>query len=550
MIKQIPPQYRIIFLALLFGLFGWISDAAIDSIFFHSRDFTAALITGLSVEEILLRAAIIACFLIFGLIISYEITKRDRTAEILQQSERKFREFFENDPEFCYMISPDGIIMDVNKTALAALAYTREELVGKPFEIIYPSDQQNKAVDIFSLWKKSGGKLKDIEMEIVSKTGNRHTVLLSATSVTDKEGKLLHSISVQRDITERKRTEEKLKKLQNELKKEKQKLEQVLNIDQRISSILQLNNLVDFVIENATKILNVEKCSLMLLDEDTQELQIRAARGLNAKVIKETRVKLGAPIAGQVVQEGEPLLVNDIETHHYLGRANRATYRSKSFMSVPIKVQNKLVGVVNIADKKVKTNGGSGTFNTTDLKILTSIVHQAAISIENANNYRRLELLSTTDPLTGIYNQRFFLQMLDKEIKRCERYPKPMCLLMVDIDNFKSYNDSFGHLEGDLLLKEVANVLRHHLRSVDTFCRYGGDEFLAVLPETAPHQAEVVAQKIKSVISELRLRRKISVSIGIAGCKAGFDRQDFISRADQALYIAKKEGKNRIAFAS
>jgi diguanylate cyclase (GGDEF)-like protein len=215
-------------------------------------------------------------------------------------------------------------------------------------------------------------------------------------------------------------------------------------------------------------------------------------------------------------------------------------------MCVPIKIQDKLVGVVNIADKKVKTNG---VFTMTDLKILTSIVHQAAISIENANNYRRLELLSTTDPLTGIYNQRFFLQMLDQEIKRCERYPKPMCLLMMDIDDFKPYNDSFGHLEGDQLLIEVANVIKQNLRAVDTVCRYGGDEFLAILPETASIQAEIVAQKINSVVTQLKLRRRITVSIGIAGCKAGLSRQDFIERADRALYKAKKEGKNKVIFA-
>jgi diguanylate cyclase (GGDEF)-like protein len=281
----------------------------------------------------------------------------------------------------------------------------------------------------------------------------------------------------------------------------------------------------------------------MLLDPETHELLIRGAVGLDHDIIKQTRVKLGDQIAGLVAKEDQPLLVTDIETDFHVARANRSHYRSKSFISVPIKIHNRLEGVVNVADKNSKE---SDVFTEIDLKILNAIVRQAAIAIENANYYRKLEHLSTTDSLTTLFNHRYFLLTLDREIDRLKRYPKPLCLLMLDIDDFKMYNDTYGHLAGDSLLKDLSALLKDNLRNVDIICRYAGDEFVAILPETDVREAEIIAHKLKNALIQQRFRKKVTISIGIAKCGTDMSRRDLIMKADQALYQSKRGGRNRI----
>ncbi len=148
--------------------------------------------------------------------ITLEITKRKRAEEALQESEERFREFFENDPEYCYMISPEGIVLDVNRSALRALGYRKRDLVGKPLNQIYAPESQRKMEELFSIWKRTG-KLHDEEMTIITKGGERRTVLLSAGAVREDRGGLKYSVSVQRDITERKRAEEELRATTNRL---------------------------------------------------------------------------------------------------------------------------------------------------------------------------------------------------------------------------------------------------------------------------------------------------------------------------------------------
>ncbi len=146
-----------------------------------------------------------------AIIISQDITERKNAQDALRESEQKFKEFFENEPGYCHMISPDGVILDLNQSALAVLGYRKEEIVGRPLKMIYASESLTKMEQLFTEWKKTG-RLQDEEMVIITKKGDRRVVLLSAAAARDSDGKILHSISVQRDITERKKTEEELRK--------------------------------------------------------------------------------------------------------------------------------------------------------------------------------------------------------------------------------------------------------------------------------------------------------------------------------------------------
>ncbi|MBU0469069.1 MAG: GGDEF domain-containing protein [Candidatus Omnitrophica bacterium] len=163
------------------------------------------------------------------------------------------------------------------------------------------------------------------------------------------------------------------------------------------------------------------------------------------------------------------------------------------------------------------------------------------------NRVFELENLAVTDSLTGLYNNRYFKDRLDQEIERSKRYKKPLCLLMIDIDDFKKCNDTHGHLEGDCLIIEISKMLTKESRLADIVCRYAGDEFVIILPEADVVRAKIYANKIRVAVNELELKCKPSISIGICELAIGMDTTSIIDKADKAMYKAKHAGKNRIS---
>ena len=158
------------------------------------------------------------------------------------------------------------------------------------------------------------------------------------------------------------------------------------------------------------------------------------------------------------------------------------------------------------------------------------------------------EQLSVTDPLTGLLNRRYLEKRLVEEIQRSKRHRFPMSLLMVDVDEFKSYNDMFGHPAGDTALKIVANALQDILRGDDVAARYGGEEFAILLPQTASMEAAAIAERLRQRVEHTEFpKRRVTVSIGIASCSNEIETPtDIVSAADHALYEAKNHGRNRV----
>ena len=149
--------------------------------------------------------------------------------------------------------------------------------------------------------------------------------------------------------------------------------------------------------------------------------------------------------------------------------------------------------------------------------------------------------------MTGIFNHRYFIHTLDQEIDRIQRYPQPLCLLMLDIDDFKPYNDTYGHPGGDSLINGISGVLKKNVRKVDIVCRYAGDEFAVILPQTTIPGAQIIADKIRTDIERSHFERQVTVSIGIAGFNSPMNRRDLIMKADQALYQSKRGGRNKVS---
>jgi diguanylate cyclase (GGDEF)-like protein len=250
---------------------------------------------------------------------------------------------------------------------------------------------------------------------------------------------------------------------------------------------------------------------------------------------------MGEGIAGIVAQTGEPLLIEDATNDKRFIASS--TSNVSNLLCVPLKVYEETIGVINMSNKK-----NNKTFTKEDLKIILTLADQAAVAINNARLYE----MAVTDGLTKLFIRRHFLQSLDTELRRSQRYGHPLSLMMIDIDHFKNLNDTYGHQAGDLVLAEVSKIFRKSIRSTDIAARYGGEEFCILLPETPISGVLVIGERLrkeveKSVFNYHGVEIKCTISLGSATfpVDAG-DPQDLIRKADLALYQSKNGGRNKL----
>ncbi len=409
---------------------------------------------------------------------------------------------------------------------------TKDEFIGVNFFDALFSDPMEK--ETFVKKMHGTGSARDFQFQHRHKEGHRMAISVTGNCIYNDQGEIIGFEGVLQDITAQKRLEE-------ELLAEKRKLEQILAFDEQINTIREYNQLIDFIVEKTAVVLEAQKCSLMLLDKEGKELFIQGAKGLSEQVIKESHMRLGEMVAGYVAQSRTPMLVKNIEYDERFKRASRPYYFTRSFMSVPLTLENKLIGVINVSDH-VKAK----SFNEVDLRILGATAREVAIALENMELYKQLNHLTITDPLTLIYNYRQFTRSLNFEIKRRQRVPGNLCLILLDIDGFKAYNDTLGHLEGDALLKEIGEIFKSQLRETDIVCRYGGDEFAVILPDITIDGARVAAEKVRQAVEKTQFKMPATISLGVAAYAQGLTQHEFILKADRALYEAKREGKNRV----
>jgi diguanylate cyclase (GGDEF)-like protein len=305
------------------------------------------------------------------------------------------------------------------------------------------------------------------------------------------------------------------------------------------------------LLDMSAELVDATSGSLMLLDEHGQQLHIAIAKGMSPPLARSMAVPLGEGIAGRVARSGFPLLVNDIERDSRVATPNRPRFRTKSFVCLPLKNQERLIGVLNLADKQ-----DNSSFTEADLNLVQSFAGQAVLMIDRTSVLERagqLEKLSITDPLTGLYNRRFLESRLEEERSRSQRQGQSFSLILADLDNFKIYNDICGHLAGDKALRKAAMLMRRSAREMDLVVRYGGEEFCLILPGTSKKEALFVAERLRRSIeadifpgeTNLPLGR-LTVSLGIAAHpEDGEAIHDLIHAADLALYRAKGLGRNR-----
>jgi diguanylate cyclase (GGDEF)-like protein len=344
-------------------------------------------------------------------------------------------------------------------------------------------------------------------------------------------------------------------RLRNELSERTQAGAELRDFASHITLLSEASQICSELLHRAVEVLGAERASLLTFDEQSQLLIFRESFGLSDEIVQTERLRSGEGIAGAVFERGEPLLVPDLnlldatEENRWIIERVRNRFspddRARSFISFPIQTGERRIGVLNLT--------GAG-YDKADLKWLGSIVPHAAAALDRIylrQQAERFQLMSVTDPLTGLVNRRYLDERFAEELKRSQRYYYPLSLLMIDIDWFKSYNDTFGHQAGDEALRAVAQCIRGSLRNFDVAARYGGEEFCIILPETDVTAAAVLAERLRVQIAtefgpdNPNVRRPLTISIGVASLSHALHTTGQITRAaDQALYAAKSQGKN------
>lgn len=317
-----------------------------------------------------------------------------------------------------------------------------------------------------------------------------------------------------------------------------------------LSGEMEVNRTLDVLKNLLQKYFSIDRYLLLLLDENSQELRVRSDFGFGSKNETEARFGLDNELFQSSLTSRKPIYVPDMRKAQAL-LAGKIALRSGALLCVPLfsETQEPL-GLILLARKK------PNSFTQTETSLINSIATQVARVLDKILIYEHTRELSITDELTQIFNRRYFNQRFEREMQRAIRYERPLSIIMVDIDYFKTYNDTHGHLYGDVVLQKVAKILGSNLRKADIVARFGGEEFVVLLPEIDKSGAVQVAEKLRMAIESYNFpkaatqpagRLTISLGVGVYPDDA-VNAEDLLQIADRALYVAKENGRNRVEY--
>jgi diguanylate cyclase (GGDEF)-like protein len=323
------------------------------------------------------------------------------------------------------------------------------------------------------------------------------------------------------------------------------------NVARALTSALDLDSILRAIMQQMEQFFEPEQWSLLIMDEPRQELYYAVAVGHAEAEFRDLRVKVGEGLAGWVAEHGESLIVPEVSQDPRFAEAvSDRKFRIRSAICMPLRSRLRTLGVIQLFNCRLES------LTDYTISFLHVLCDYAAIAIENARAVERIQELTITDDCTGLNNQRHLYRVLEKESERTKRFGSPFSLIFIDLDHFKQVNDEYGHLIGSRLLAEFGQSLRALVREVDSTFRYGGDEFIVLLPETGKSEAQRLALHLHE---RLRLRRyrvsdrlqlQIRASFGVATYpEDGRSIHEVIRVADAMMYLVKNSTRDNVAVA-
>jgi len=346
-------------------------------------------------------------------------------------------------------------------------------------------------------------------------------------------------------VEERRRSEEEMQKLLQEH-------QALYKVGILLASSESPEEVFETIVTQAMGLTNSPAGSLAVFDEKSAEMYLGAAKGFGKDFGKELRWKLrGGGLTSFILNHNAPVVIPDVNKHPGFDNPVMINEGVRSLVAVPLSAEGRIVGIIYVDDFEPRE------YTAREISILSLLSTYAAIAIERTKLLEETRLRSITDDLTKLYNHRHFMQMLTQEYERCARYDRTLSLVMIDIDYFKSYNDTYGHLEGNVVLQDVARLLRKASRQVDVVARYGGEEFAVIMAETDKESALVSAQRLRETVERHKFPNEenqpggnLTISLGVATHPDDASSVlELIAKADEALYAAKTRGRNRVCVA-
>ena len=483
--------------------------------------------------------------------IGEDVTERRLAEERLRESEERYRQLFETMAQGVVYQDEQGKILSANPAAEHILGITADQMQeGQPNEPLWKSIREDGTVF----------PGEELPARVAMRTGKEvNNVVMGVTNLLDGVRRWINVHAVPQalpgqdhpamvyatfeDITERKQSEQALRDANFRLSRGVEELSLLAQLDELLQLCQTDQEAYQAINTVAGRIFSSERGTVFVAEPDGTYL---------------SRVVWGTAGGGETIfpdqclalRHGRPYFVED--TRQGLVCEHMHLQGPVSSFCVPMIAQNEVYGSLHIeADLG---NGQAGGLDESRQKLAMMVSNSIALALSNIRLRERLRDQAIRDSLTSLFNRRFMEESLKREMLRVERSDQPLGVLMMDIDHFKNYNDTYGHEAGDLLLSEVAKLMRSRVRGSDIACRYGGEEFVIVLPEATLATVLERAEKLRLEISQLRLSYEdqflepVTVSVGVAMYpEDGQNPQDLLRRADQALYAAKEAGRNRVA---
>jgi diguanylate cyclase (GGDEF)-like protein/PAS domain S-box-containing protein len=479
-----------------------------------------------------------------------DITAQKLAAQQLEQSEQKYRSLFETMAQGVVYQDAEGKIISANPAAERILGLTLDQMQGRtsvdpywraihPDGTDFPGETHPAMVALHT-----GRAVKDVVMGVYNPQSDsyRWININASPQFLPGEDRPYQVYATFEDITPQKLSELAIQKANQQLQKGVEQLSLLAQLDE----LLQMcQNEQEAYAAIGTLIARIfpEESGVIAVAENDDSIRVVMRWGATGHAESLT------PDGCFALRRGRPYLVEDTSAGLICSYMNPEA--PSTSLCIPMIAQNEVYGSLHLLAPL--GGNGSGGLDESSRKLGMMVANSIALALSNIRLREKLRAQAVRDPLTGLYNRRFMEESLNRELERARRKGTPLGVMMLDIDHFKAYNDRYGHEAGDRLLTAVANLMRARIRTSDIACRYGGEEFIIVLPETNSKAALERAELLTQQISQLRIEFEeqlldpVSVSVGVASYPGdGQDVQTLLRLADKALYRAKDLGRNRV----
>ena len=482
-----------------------------------------------------------------------DITKRKRSEQLLAESEDRHRALVDAASKAGIGIvilqstgNQEAVIVFANDGAIQMTGYSREEILSKPLSEFIPLEEFLIVLERYRNRQRGKSVVPFYETHIISKNGNMLPVLISAATL--KYQSKIATVVYFRDMTQ-------IKEAEKATALHAKNMEAILAVAKAVSQMPASNKMLMHALEKVNEVIPADKSCIYLLDREKKCLKMKACKGISDKNI---RHYADLPLTGTQLQNLQQWKDPFVPFEEIFGKAtvNKMQIALKknkahSYTIVPLMIKDNVIGILYIVSYKERV------FTKADTELLTALSYEIAIGIDNAELLERTIEMSLTDELTGLYNRRHFYDSLEMEMYRTKRYGQPFSLALLDLNEFKEYNDRYGHASGDSVLQMFAKALRASFRKTDIICRYGGDEFSIILPSTNAKAAKDIVERFRykwSTICDKKAltdKSPMGFSCGIAKFPDNSESADgLVFLADAAMYCAKTGKENRSIMAS